>query len=99
MSNNVDYWISEVCYNSQKTHIEKVKVHKDGNISKSDIWSVQLVINYLRKNYNISTMIKKNGKWIIGAPVEIFNLRGTDYIRTDNDSTAEDNLENLPRFC
>lgn len=101
MSNNVDYWISEVCYNSQNTHINQVKIYKQGKVSpgNDETWSRASVINSLRNENKISTMTNENGKWFIGSKVEISNIRGTDYIKTVKDSTPKDNLGNLPRFC
>ena len=56
------------------------------------------MIDKINSGYNISTMIKKNDRWFAGARVEIVNLKGTSYIRTNCDSTVDYNLENLPKF-
>lgn len=97
----VDYWISEVCYNSRKTHIDSVKIYKQGSVSPGNhsIWSRQNVVAELRSGYNIWTMTKENGKWISGAKVQIVNVGGTEHIKTVRDSTPKDNLGNLPKFC
>jgi len=99
MSDKVDYWISEVCY--KNNHIDSVRIYKDSDIvyGLEEIWTVKSVIDTINNGYNVSTMINKNGRWFAGANVEVVNLYGTNYIRTDRDASAEDNLENLPKFC
>lgn len=101
MATDMDYWISEVCYNAQNTHINRVKLYKDGNIAPGNdqIWSRETVVNHLRNGTKISTMYKENGQWYAGARVKIVTIYGMPYIKTVNDSTAKDNLGNLKRFC
>ena len=99
MVDKVNYWISEVCY--KDNHIESVRIYKDSEVvyGLEKTWTVTAVIDTINKGYNIGTMIKKEGRWCGGAIVEVFNIGGTEYIRTDGDSSAEDSLENLPKFC
>jgi len=99
--NMVLYWISEVCYNPQKTHISSVKIYQDGHISSGNhsIWSRQNVVTAIKNGHDIWTMTKERGKWIKGAKVQIVPVEGTEYIKTVNDSTPKDNLGNLPKFC
>jgi hypothetical protein len=99
MSDKVDYWISEVCY--KDNHIDSVRIYKDSDIAYGleETWTVTSVIDTINNGNNISTMINKNGIWCAGANVEVVNIAGTNYIRTDRDESAEDNLENLPKFC
>lgn len=98
MVDKVDYWISEVCY--KDNHIESVRIYKDNEVvyGLEETWTVTSVIDTINEGNNISTMIKKNGRWCAGAKVEVVDLKGTNYIRTDRDSSAKDNLENLPKF-
>ena len=99
MVDKVHYWISEVCY--KDNHIESVRIYEASEVvyGLEKTWNVTSVIDTINKGYNIFTMIKKNGIWCGGAKVEVVNIKGTEYIRTDRDSSAEDNLENLPKFC
>ena len=98
MVDKVDYWISEVCY--KDNHIESVRIYKDSEVvyGLEKTWTVTTVIDTINKGYNIGTIIKKEGRWCAGAIIEVVNIDGTECIRTDKDSSAEDNLENLPRF-
>lgn len=97
---DVDYWISKVCYNSENTHIVKVEIYKQGEVSPGNekIWTKESVINYLKKRYNIWTMTKQNGKWITGEKVQIVKIKDKEYIKTVKDSKRNDNLGSLPRF-
>jgi hypothetical protein len=99
MADKVNYWITEVCY--KDNHIESVRIYKDSHVAYGleETWTLKSVIETINKGYNISTMINKNGIWQAGAKVEVVNMKGTSYIHTDRDSSAEDNLENLPKFC
>ncbi|NMC67403.1 MAG: DUF3892 domain-containing protein [Spirochaetales bacterium] len=97
---DVHYWISEVCYNSQNTHIVQVKIYPQGKVSpgNGEIWPRESVVNYLENGYNIYTMTYENGKWVSGAKVKIVNIRGIKYIKTVADATTKDNLGDLARF-
>jgi hypothetical protein len=94
----VHYWISEVCYKDK--HIDRVRIYKDSHVAYGleETWSVKSVIDTIKNGYNISTMVNKNGIWQAGAKVEVVNIGETSYIQTDRDQSAEDNLENLPKF-
>lgn len=43
----------------------------------------------------VVTVFQKSGKWELGAVVR---LTSAEYLRTDQDDIAEDNLGNLPEF-
>lgn len=98
---NVDYYISEICYNKEHTHIVKVKMHPSDNIDSSNIYTKLAVVEALEKGIVIYTMYKENdGKWYEGAKVRVVTTTsGNKYIRTDSNSTAKDNLGDLPEFC
>lgn len=96
-----DYGISAVKYNSRGTHIDQVRVHKDNgdSIGAPKVWLREQVVSALETGYTFVTIPKNNqGNWIRGRNVEIIKVNGTKYIRTDRNSIASDNLENLPRF-
>jgi len=96
-----DYCISAVSYNSKKTHIEKVKVHKDhGNtIGNPSVWLRTKVVSSLENGNTFVTISNgTEGKWNKGADVRIVIVNGTKYIRTDMNQKAGDNLGNLPEF-
>jgi hypothetical protein len=94
----INYWITEVCF--KDNHIDSVRIYKDSDIAYGLIeeWTLQSVIDKINNGYNINTMILKDDRWYSGARVEVVNLKGTSYIQTDCDPSAEFYLENLPKF-
>ena len=96
-----DYGISEVRYNADHTHIDKVLVHPDnGDTIGSAIEKTrQQVVLDIKAGLTFVTITKGSGeKWSKGQPVYIIKVNGTEYIKTVDNGEAKDNLENLPEF-
>jgi hypothetical protein len=96
-----DHLISAVRYNVARTHIDEVQVREDkgDKVGSPSTWKRSDVVSSLEANDTFMTIVKdSNGKWDPGAAVAIVIVRGTKYIRTDADATAEDNLGSLPTF-
>lgn len=101
MSKWADFGISAVRYNSEHTHINKVKAHLDNGetIGSPEEQTRQDVISAIKNKKSYVTIIKSSdGKWKKGQPVYIIKVNGTEYIKTVDNSKEEDNLENLPEF-
>lgn len=100
MSNIVDYWISAVSYNPEKTHIDQVKIHpnNDGSMGTAEFWLRASVVNQLRLDSHIKTVYSKDEKWIIGAKVIIDTVGNNEYIKTVPDNTTRDNLGKLDEY-
>jgi hypothetical protein len=94
----ISYWISKVCY--KDNHIHSVKIYRDSDLAYGleETWTEEMVVDKINKGYNISTIMNNNGRWIAGARVKVVNIGVISYIQTDKDTSAEDNLENLPKF-
>jgi hypothetical protein len=97
-----DYYVSAVSYNSDKTHIAKLKVHKvgeDGSAKTPVEMTRPEVIELINKGKIFSTIMRNdsNSKWNLGAKLEIIQVT-TDYLKTKNDKSTKDNLENLPEI-
>ncbi len=94
----INYWISEVCY--KDGHIHSVRIYRDSDLAYGldETWTEQEVIDKINNGYNIFTIINKNGLWERGARIKIVTVGSTSYIQTERDQSAEDNLENLPKF-
>lgn len=96
---NFDYYISAVEYNSDNTHISKLRVHEvgvDGKLKASVELTRPQVVQLIGKKKTFSTMTKgSDGKWKTGAKLEVIAVT-TDYLKTEKDSSTRDNLENLP---
>jgi hypothetical protein len=97
-----DYLISEVRYDTQHSHIVKVKVHVDDggdNIGTASEWSRSEVVAALKRSSTFITITKNSeGKFQKGQDVHIIKVNGVEYLRTDQNSKAADNLGNLPEF-
>ena len=96
-----DYLISAVRYDADKTRIEKVKVHQDlGDTvgSPSESTRSTVVANIKSGNSYMTILKGQNGKWKKGQEVHIIEIGNEEFIRTDKNPEASDNLENLPEF-
>ncbi|MBI5869636.1 MAG: DUF3892 domain-containing protein [Actinobacteria bacterium] len=95
-----DFGITHVQYNEPETHIIKARVREDLGETFGDPEDVlrENVIAALETGVTLVTIIKKDKQWQKGSDVEIINVNGKKYIRTDANRQENDNLENLPRF-
>ncbi len=96
-----DYLISEVRYDSEHNHIVKVKVHedKDNSVGAASEWSRSEVIAAIKRGKKFITTTKDSkGKLLKGQEVHIIKVKGVEYLRTDQNTMASDNLGNLPEF-
>jgi len=96
-----DYGISKVRYNAERTHIVKVKVHEDkgDTVATAEEWTRNQVVSAIEKDKTFVTILKgTDDKWHKGQDVHIITVNDVRYIRTDQNSEASDNLENLPAF-
>jgi hypothetical protein len=81
-----NYGISQVHYNSDRSHVEAVLVHAIGeNVGPGQSQKRAWVVNELAKGMRFTTMVKTaDGKWTVGArvtefehPVKFIKLRPT----------------------
>ncbi len=101
MTKWADYCISEVRYTTEHAHISNVKVHTDNldTIGSANEWTRSQVLHAIDEGKTFVTIIRNSeGKWSKGQDVHIVIVNNTRYIRTDKNSKAADNLENLPEF-
>lgn len=95
-----DFLISEVRYHTDKTHIDMVKAHADlGDTvgSAQELTRFTIVAN-IKKGTSYVTIFKKDNNWHKGQDVRIIEVGSEEFIRTDANEKASDNLENLPEF-
>lgn len=96
-----DYGISKVRYNSERTYIVKVMVHRDNDTSMgtgTEMTRSQVVSAIDRGTTFVTILYASDGKWKRGQDVHTVTVNGIKFIRTDRNSRASDNLENLPQF-
>ena len=91
------YWVSAVRYNAQETHIEYVREHCE-TIGAGTATVRATVISRINCGASYATVYAKDGKWTVGEDIRVVPVGGTEYLRTDGNTKAADNLGNLPRF-
>ena len=101
MNKWADYGISKVLYNDVHNHIVKVKVHEDqgDKMGPEEEWARTKVVSSIESGKTFVTIVKGSvGNWNRGEDVRIITVKGTKYIRTDQNSKESDNLGDLPEF-
>lgn len=93
------YLIYQVHHNSKHTHIEKVKTYRDDgfNLTSPEEQARTTGILNLKASYTYKTIYKNvEGKYTMGEDVRIIKVGSEEFIRTDTNTKASDNLGNLP---
>jgi hypothetical protein len=101
MAKWADYLISAVSYNSRHTHIDQVMAHLDSGdtVGEGKIYNRSKVVELINDGKTFCTIVKNSeGRWDKGQKVFIINVNGVSYIKTVDNGTEADNLENLPEF-
>jgi len=101
MAKWADLLISAVRYSADETHIEKVRVHEDlgEQVGSPKISSRTDVVSNIKNRLTYMTIVKNaKGNWRKGQEVHTIRVGNEEFIRTDKNSVAKDNLENLPEF-
>ena len=93
----VAYYIYAVHYkdNDKSTYIDEVRTESEYSGPKSR----RTVVNDIESGKLVKTAVKQNdGKYYEGQQVNVINVNGSKYLRTDRNNIARDNLENLPTY-
>ncbi len=101
MNKWADYGISEVRYDSDHTHITMVRVRPDNGdeFGPSEDRRREDVVDEIKKGTSYITIIKnEKGDWTKGQAVIVVEVNGVEYIKTVDNDTESDNLEELPEF-
>ncbi len=101
MAKWADYCISAVQYDSNHTHIVKVKVREDQGekLGPEGVWTREQVVSSIDSGSTFVTILMgPDNKWNKGAAVKIIVVDKVKYIRTDGNSKKADNLGELPEF-
>ena len=97
-----NFAITGVRYDEGHSFINNCQVRKyhDSVLDTPETLSRQTIISSIKMGKTYVTAIKSpsSGKWECGADVEIVNIEGIDYLRSDRNRTRKDNLENLPEI-
>lgn len=96
------YAITQKKMNDQGTHITEVEVRevKGTKIGFQPlIWSRDEVVSAIKADHPVITILRKESpKWAKGENVHVVEVNGTEYLRTDQNQEASDNLGALPNF-
>lgn len=100
MAKWADFLISAVRYSADGTHIERVRVHEDlGDKVGSAKESLRTeVVRNIKSGKTYVTIFKSQNEWNKGQDVHRIKVGNEEFIRTDKNQKARDNLENLPTF-
>ena len=100
MAKWADFGISAVRYSTDKTYIDKVKVHEDLDTSFSSgvEKTRQQVVAGTKFGQTYVTILRVNGKWRKGQDIKVIEVDYEQFLRTDANKTKNDNLNNLPEF-
>jgi hypothetical protein len=101
MAKWADYLISAVRYNSDHSYIEQVKAFQDldASLGQEKIYKRETVVNSINLGKTFCTIYKNSENyWQEGQKVFVIKINGVNYIKTADNGTEADNLENLPEF-
>ncbi len=96
----MDYLVSAKRMNNLETHIIAVKAMRVIGTVANDpqIFDRQSVVDAIKRGSSFATSKLVNNYWQIGADIHIVTINGVNYLRTDKNQTARDNLGELPEF-
>lgn len=94
------YVITAVGYDVDRNHISRLLVRPDEGewLGSGEIWTKEQVVASLKLGYSFVTSYLNGGKWIRGASVHVVEIGSKQYLRTDQNRTAADNLGSLPEL-
>lgn len=97
MAKSADFFISGVWKDANEsiTYLHIHKVNDNNSFQQGIKQSKSDVIGLINKGYGIMTIVWGYPSWNLGAKVEIVKSPFGDYLRTNRDKTAKDNLDNL----
>lgn len=92
-------YITRVRYDAGERHILAVEIHAE-NSPYPTMSRVAVANEILQGTSTFQTVTLKPGAmhYDLGANVVVVTIDGHSYIKTVRDSTASDNIGNLPRF-
>jgi hypothetical protein len=95
---NAVHGITQVRYNVAHTHIERVRV-RDPILNTTIELTRSDVVSRIKQGYQFRTMPQDwSGQYRWGEDVRIFRVNGDEFLRTDTNGIARDNLGNLPEY-
>lgn len=97
-----DYAVTAVQYDEDGSQIVKVKrydVGEDQLSNGTEKWRSEVVADINVDGYSYTTAFKNDdGRWELGEEIHVVDVHGTNYLRTDRNDIAQDNLGELPEL-
>jgi hypothetical protein len=101
MTNRADYYIEQVRYTKDHNRIIWVSIRRDSDKKLSRAFNMvrRKIVSLLRSG-NVFMTIHRNpeGKYRKGSVVQMVRVKGTGYLRTNQDEIEKDQLDNIPEF-
>ncbi len=95
-----DFVVIAVKYDNSKMHIDEVQVKEDAGdkLINGGFWKREKVVENIKNGKKFVTALKADDGMKKGEYIEIVNVKGNDFIRTDKNQEEKDNLGELPTF-
>lgn len=97
-----DYAVTAVQYDEDDSEIVKVERYEVGDkqvSNKTEKWRSEVVADINVDEFEYTTAYKNDeGRWELGEEIHVIEVDGENYLRTDRNSVAEDNLGELPEL-
>jgi Protein of unknown function (DUF3892) len=101
MTDRADYYIEKVRYNKDHTRIIWVSIRQDNNSKLGGAYNMvrKKIVSLMHAGKLFMTIYRNpEGKYRKGQKIAMIRVKGTEYIRTDQEEMEKDQLENLPEF-
>jgi hypothetical protein len=101
VSDRADFYIEKVRYNKDHTRIVWVSVRQDSSSKLSGPYNMvrKKMVSLLHDGKQFMTIFRnEEGKYRKGQKILVISVKGSEYIRTDQNLTEGDQLENLPEY-
>lgn len=101
MIERADYYIEKVRYNRDHTRIVWVSVRQDNAAKLGNAYNMvrKQIMSQMQAGKQFMTIFRNpDGKFRKGQKIEMVQVKGIEYLRTDQDELENDQLENLPEF-
>ena len=95
-----DYGVFRVRHKTDGVSIEKLEVAEDkgGTFGPKMVLDQLLVISKIDSGKTFVTVTGSEGRYSRGAELRVVTIRKTKFLRTDPNTTGDDNLSSLPTF-
>lgn len=100
MAKWADYGVFRVKYNQSHSAIVEVEVKPDlgEQFGSAQKMSRATVVQAIGRGQSFVTVRSKDGKYVKGESVHVVPIHGANYLRTNHNALAQDNLGELPEY-